>query len=420
MNTYYPLCAFENLQIEETGSEIILFDSKAQTFHLLNPTAYAILKACNGSNTTRDIAVMLSSKFDIEDLDSITADVTETIKSFESKGLMWFVTHEPPEATIKSGSSSESPLLAISVTGASMFPVLFSGDKVLVKKSSLEELTVGDIVVWSDASHKHVAHRIVALDTSSTPPLITTKGDVSHEPDSPVEFNRVLGKVVAVLQDGEPKWMKELENNQGSTAEQRGSRQSATADQPKRRPSYTLLKVLDLREVSVDSIQNIESVQEVSLVLLSPENEHAWSQVPAKNVKAVFTAPKEYRVYTGQPELLPEILEFMEEPLRLIVLGQLFLTSLEPDHIEKVFRELIVVGQVYVSSVEAKTAVESIAKTITGGISIVPAEHARWIGESILGPEYLSSNHQAPLVAIGDLSVSERMKEIPSSIPLYR
>lgn len=413
MNKDYPLCAFENLRIEETGSEFVLFDSKTQTFHLLNPTAYTILKACNGTNSIRDIALMLSHKFGIEDLDSVTADVAETIKSFESQGLMWFVSHEPVEA-IESGSSSDGPLIAVSVTGASMFPVLFSGDKVLVKKSSLEELSVGDIVVWSDAARQHVAHRIVSIDTS--PALITTKGDVSHQADPPVEFDRVLGKVVAVLQNGETKWIKEIENQ----AKQQGTRQSASVNQPKRRPSYALLKVLDLREVSVEAIKNIESVTEVSLVLLSPENEHAWPEVPAKNVKAVFTAPKEYRVYTGQPELLPEMLEFLEEPLRLIVMGQLFLTSFDPEQIQKAFDELIVVGQLYVSSAEAKTAVESIAKTITGGISIVPAEHARWIGESILGPEYASSNHQVPLVAIGDLTVSERMKELPSSIPLYR
>src|SRR5215213_693450 len=113
MNTYYPLCAFENLRIEETGTEIILFDSKTQTFHLLNPTAYSILKACNGSNTIKDIAVMLSSKFGTDDLASIVADVTETIKSFESKGLMWFVTHEQPVSTIDSDSSSDGPLIAI-------------------------------------------------------------------------------------------------------------------------------------------------------------------------------------------------------------------------------------------------------------------------------------------------------------------
>lgn len=413
MNTYCPLCAFENLQIEETGAEIIVFDSKAQVFHLLNPTAYTILKACNGSNTVRDIAVMLSSKFEIEDIDSLVTDVTETIESFEAKGLMWYVAHEAPGSTIDSDSSNDGPLLAISVSGVSMFPVLLSGDKVLVKRSSFEELSVGDIIVWSDGADEYVAHRIVSLDTSSNPALITTKGDVLHQPDAPVEFTVVLGKVVAALRNGELKWMNESDDKQGSP-------ESTSADQPRRRPSYKGLKVLDLREVSVDSIQNIEAVEDVGLVLLSPENTHAWPQVTATKVKAVFTAPREYRVYTGQPELLPEMLEFLEEPLLLIVLGQLFLTSLEPREIQQAFRELIVIGQVYVSSVEAKTAVESIARSITRGVTIVPAEHARWIGESILGPEYLNSNHQLPLVAIGDLSVSERMQEIPNSLALYR
>ena len=415
MHTYYPLCAFENLQIEQTGNEVIVFDSKAQTFHLLNTTAHRILKACNGSNSIRDIADLLSREFGTDDLDSLVTDVTETIKSFESKGLMWFVRDETQGYPIDSDQLTDSPLVAISVTGGSMFPVLFSGDKVLVKKSSLEDLNIGDIIVWVDHSNARVAHRIVSVNTSSTPALITTKADVNFEPDPPVGFNRVLGKVVAVLQDGEPKWIKELGKTNGGSADQNGSSERAG-----RRPSYKELKVLDLREVSVDAVQNIESVEDVSLVLLSPENEHAWSQVRATNVKSVFTAPKEYRVYTGQPELLPEMVEFMNEPLRLIVSGQLFLTSFEPQQIRETFRELIVNGQVYVSSEAAKTAVESLAKMIAGGISIVPADHARWIGESILGPEYLNITHDAPVVAIGDLAISERLGDIPESIALFR
>lgn len=412
MNTY-PLCAFENLQIEEAGAEVILFDTQAKTFHVLNPAAHAILKACNGSNSIQDIAGILSSQFQIEDVHSVVADVTETIKSFESKGLMWFVADEPLTSTIESDQTGDSPLFSVSVTGASMFPVLYSGDKVLVKKTALEELRVGDIIIWIDRTQERVAHRIVSLDTSSTPALITTKGDVHCETDAPVAFSRVLGKIVAVLREGELKWLKELQNNNESAAQQ-------NEDRPKRRPSYKELKVLDLREVSVASIQNIESVEDVSLVLLAPENEHAWSHVTAKDVKSVFTAPKEYRVYTGQPELLPEMLEFLDEPLRLIVSGQLFLTSFEPQQIRKAFKELIVLGQVYVSSEEAKTTVESFANIIAGGISIVPANHARWIGESILGPEYLNVKAHSPLVAIGDLSISERIKGIPDRIALYR
>jgi signal peptidase I len=416
MNKYYPLCAFENLQIEEAGVEVIVFDTKTKTFHVLNTTAHGILKACNGLNTIEDIAATIASDFEIEDLDSVVADVTETIKSFESKGLLWFVADEAQLSTVETDHLTASPLLTVTVDGISMFPILLSNDKVLVKRNSLEDLNIGDIIVWLDRSQKYVAHRIVSIDTSSTPAQITTKGDVHFEPDSPVRIDRVLGKVVAVMHEGQPRWIKEHE----SSPDQVHQTHSPETDQQTRRPSYKGLQVLDLREVSVESIQNIESVEEVGLVLLSPENAHAWSSVAATKVWSTYVAPKEYRVYTGQPELLPEMLEFLAEPLRLIVSGQLFLTSFEPQQILEAFKELIVLGGVYVSSIEAKSAVESFANIVAGGIAIVPAEHVRWIGESILGPENVSGVHQVPLVACGNLAVSARLGEIPNGLAVYR
>lgn len=408
MTTYYPLCNFENLQVEEAGAEVIVFDSKTKTFHLLNTTAHSILKACNGLNTITDITAVISNSFEAENLDSVVADVTETIKSFESKGLVWSVADGAQLSSIEADHANNSLLMAFTVTGSSMFPVLISGEKVLVKRSSLEDLNIGDIIVLVDTANKHVAHRIISIDASSTPPQITTKGDVHHAPDPPVGIDCVVGKVVAVLHEGEPRWIKEHESSPrpGQSPEEKQVR----------KPSYRGLKVLDLREVSVESIQNIESVDEVSLVLLSPENAHAWSSVNATNVGSTYTAPKEYRVYTGQPELLPEMLEFLAEPLRLIVSGQLFLTGFDPQQILASFKELIVIGRVYVNSAEAKSAVESIANIIGGGISIVPPEHVRWIGESILGPEI----QKAPLVAIGKLAVATGLREIPQCLTLFR
>ncbi len=408
MTTYYPLCAFENLQVEEAGAEVIVFDSKTKTFHLLNTTAHSILKACNGMNTITDIATIISNSFEAEDFDSVVADVTETIKSFESKELLWSVADEAQLSSIEADEANNSLLIAFTVAGSSMFPVLISGDKVLVKRSSLQDLNIGDIIVVLDTADKHVAHRIISIDADSTPAQITTKGDVHYGPDPPVRMDRVVGKVVAVLHEGEPLWIKEHESSPAA-------RQSPEEKQI-RKSSYKGLKVLDLREVSVESIQNIESVDEVSLVLLSPENAHAWSSVTATNVSSVYTAPKEYRVYTGQPELLPEMLEFLAEPLRLIVSGQLFLTELDPQQISESFKELIVIGRVYVSSAEAKSAVESIANIIGGGITIVPPQHVRWLGESILGPEI----QKAPIVAIGKLAVATGMREIPQCLTLFR
>jgi hypothetical protein len=111
------------------------------------------------------------------------------------------------------------------------------------------------------------------------------------------------------------------------------------------------------------------------------------------------------------------MLEFLEAPLRLIVSGQLFLTAFDPVQIQKAFAELILMGQVYVGSVEAKAALEPLTSIVSGEISVVPTEHSRWIGQSILGPEHLSNSQ--PLVVIGDLELSGRLENVPANVSLF-
>jgi signal peptidase I len=399
---YYPLCA-SDLQIEVTGSEIIVFDSTNKNFHFLNETAHTILKACNGANSIRDIAVELCSQFDDGDLDAITEDVAEAVTTFQTQGLLLLVADDAQLPLTATHETSDDSLVATAVTGSSMFPTLLSGDKVLVKKSPPEDLQVGDIVLWTDETLNRVVHRIISIDAQSS--LIFTKGDLTFDDDPPVRFDRVTGKVVAVLRDGKVKWLSELSEIPEDTA--------ATVA----RPSFKKMQVLDLRDISVEAVKNIGSVEQVSTVLLSPDNSHAWFEVEAQDVKSVVVAPADYRVYTGQPELLPEMLEYLEAPLRLIVSGQLFLTTFEPDQIEKGFEELILVGQAYVGSVEAKVALEALTKVVTGEISVVPTDHSRWIGQSILGPEY--SKNSQPLVVIGDLDLSARLEDVPSNVALF-
>jgi signal peptidase I len=425
-SVYSPRCAIasQHLQIEETGRDVVVFDTERQAFHFLNPTAYSIFKACNGFNSITDIAVMLCEQFHCDDMASVVDDVTATLTDLRDKGLVAYVVDDPQLQQVAADSSTEGQLLAVSVTGTSMFPVLLSGDKVLVKKSAIEELADGDIVVWSNDSLQRIAHRALSIEASATPPLITTKGDLCLDPDPPVEFDRVLGKIVAVVREGKVRWMKELDKKAGGSPDNgevggQTTDQPANGERPKRKPSYQRMMVLDLRDISAESILNIESVEQISLVLLSPENAHAWSDVPARDVKAVITAPRGHRVYTGQPELLPEMLEFLGAPLRLVVSGQLFLTAFEPGQISKALDELILNGQAYVSSAEAKAELESVANILSGEICVVPAEHARWIGQSILGPEYLSNSPQQPLVAVGELTVSTRVKEVPDGTQLF-
>lgn len=80
--------ASKRIQAEEAGSDVIIYDSEAKLFHVLNDTSFIILKACDGSNSIKDIVIIVSEKFNFSDLDSITNDVTETINQFREKGLI--------------------------------------------------------------------------------------------------------------------------------------------------------------------------------------------------------------------------------------------------------------------------------------------------------------------------------------------
>jgi hypothetical protein len=287
-----------------------------------------------------------------------------------------------------------------------MFPVLLSGDKVLVKHTPAEELLVGDIIAWPDRAGRLIVHRIHSLEMSASPPGLTTKGDFAEVTDQPVAADQVLGKVVAVLREGSVQWLRALEAGNGDAAP------------PIERPAlqhsfYKDLKVLDLRDISVGSIREIGSVENVSLVLLSPRNAEAWRDVSTKEVSGVMTVPDDYRVYTGQPELLPEILSFLPAPLRIVVSGQIFLTEFEPRQIPSAIGALILSGQAYVDSEESKAALEPLTTIVSGEICVVPQNHRRWIGSSVLGPEYARGDSPDSLVVIGELASSPRIKETP-------
>lgn len=414
------LIASDKLQIEESGTDVIAFDTRSQSFHLLNATAHSIIKLCNGSNTVKDIASALSRQFNCPDVRSIEEDVKETIDTLRRNGLVSLIVHGHEFEATSSAGPNDSPLFALSLAGNSMFPILLPTDKVLVKRCAINELSAGDVIVWSD-SDKFVAHRVLSISTGVAPPFIITKGDFCAEPDPPVEVERVVGKLIAVMRAGALQWMRTLDAGQKSLLHEESSSQSeAVADQMDlRRPSFTRMQVLDLREISIETIRNIEFVEQISLVLLSPQNAHVWSEVRAKDIKSVVTVPENYRVYTGQPELVPETVTFLPSPLNMVVCGQIFLTAFTPEQIQLAFAHLVLKGQAYVSSLEAKTALEAITTIVTGAVSLAPHDHIRWLGASILGPEYSINNQEKPLIAIGDLTPSPRLESVPANVAQF-
>ena len=84
---------------------------------------------------------------------------------------------------------TDYPIAAI--TSGSMWPVLRTGDLVLIKAVKKEDIKVGDIIVWKN-SNGFTIHRVTKLN----PNTLVTKGDGNFTEDEPVKYSDVIGKTV--------------------------------------------------------------------------------------------------------------------------------------------------------------------------------------------------------------------------------
>lgn len=87
----------------------------------------------------------------------------------------------------------------LKVTGCSMLPSVHPGDVLSIRRKSLAELSLGEIVLF----HRNgglVAHRIVGKTKSH----LFTRGDSLSHQDSPVGEDEVVGQVVSILRGGRP------------------------------------------------------------------------------------------------------------------------------------------------------------------------------------------------------------------------
>lgn len=84
------------------------------------------------------------------------------------------------------------PMAAI--TSGSMWPQLEKGDLVFIRGvQSMNEIAVGDVIVFSNANNNTLTiHRIARLEGST----IVTKGDANFNEDQPTSFDRVIGKAL--------------------------------------------------------------------------------------------------------------------------------------------------------------------------------------------------------------------------------
>ena len=93
---------------------------------------------------------------------------------------------------LSSGGSAQ-----LTITAASMAPLLLPGDRVLLAKAPVPALCVGDLVALA-ASPRPIVHRLVAAPRRKGRRLLVTKGDAAISYDRQFPPEAFLGHVVSV------------------------------------------------------------------------------------------------------------------------------------------------------------------------------------------------------------------------------
>lgn len=84
-----------------------------------------------------------------------------------------------------------------SVQTSSMAPVLQPGDLAISVKPSLNQLNIGDIITYKNASGISITHRIFGLNPRQG--TITPKGDNLTYPDPPIHISQIQSKTVKAV-----------------------------------------------------------------------------------------------------------------------------------------------------------------------------------------------------------------------------
>lgn len=83
----------------------------------------------------------------------------------------------------------------VRAVGSSMGARLLSGERIALAPARIEELEVGDVVAFVDASGAVVAHRLVRIDRGPDGPRFVARGDGAAELDEPFGPEALVGRV---------------------------------------------------------------------------------------------------------------------------------------------------------------------------------------------------------------------------------
>lgn len=87
MNTTHPKRR-DDVLIQESGDETMLYDPNVDELHILNATAQVIWELCDGEHSVEQISDEVSTRFMLTEDVNVQADVEQTLGAFGKKSLL--------------------------------------------------------------------------------------------------------------------------------------------------------------------------------------------------------------------------------------------------------------------------------------------------------------------------------------------
>lgn len=165
--------------------------------------------------------------------------------------------------------------------------------------------------------------------------------------------------------------------------------------------------VLDLRTTKEESLQDIERIENVGLVIYTPETAHLMAMLNFINLGASVEAAGDFRVLTGQITLKGKDLRNYKTPVNLLITGQVIINEdMEPEDVEKGIENLIITGQI-ICPEKVVSAIQSKLLKMTGQTITYTSGARVVIGKLIIDSNLLKSlESSTSFTVIGKVDVT--------------
>jgi hypothetical protein len=78
----------QDLVTQDLGSELMLYDPKNDSAHVLNHTAMVIFRLCDGKHSIEEITREVKGRFEVKEGYDLSRDIEDFLEKFKEKCLL--------------------------------------------------------------------------------------------------------------------------------------------------------------------------------------------------------------------------------------------------------------------------------------------------------------------------------------------